>query len=506
MTRKRVLYVTSQGATAYAVAGGHLTDQGAFIADEAGLEAFAAYLQRERDALFFLLGDVPEEDFQQENIPHVSGADRAALVARKLSQTFRDSKLALGISLGRESAGRRDERVLFAAFTNTQFFQPWLRALYNGEIRLAGVYSIALTGAALYRKLGLSQDKLLIISVHRSGIRQNYFEGGRIRFSRLTPTVEADARRSAEACVVESGKILQYLEGLRLVPREGPPLDVMVLTPHEHYGVFSEVCTGGQRMVFEVVDEQTAAAKIGLRGIPPGSRAEALFCYLLGQSAPREQYATKAQRRLFRLWQAQLSMLAASGAVFAACVLFAGYQLLGIMDLRSRTALATQQAEQDARRYDAVRKTFPPTPTSTENLKAAVQRFEQMDRMAANPEPMLIDISKVLNEFPSMEIEHVDWAVARTPEEVGADIVKKNAPQVPAGHSFTDGCARQFALPGRVHGRPHPGSQSYRLPGDSRLSQPVCRRLAPHTWHPRRPGQAALRHPFRCQALGRRVQ
>jgi hypothetical protein len=436
MTRKRVLYITSHGATVYAVANGRLTDEGAFTADDQSLQAFAGYLQREHDSLFYLLGDVPEEDFQQENIPYVAGGDRAALLARKLTQAFRDTKLALAISLGREPAGRRDERVLLAAFTNTQFFQPWLKALYAGEIRLAGVYSVALTGNALFRKLGLKNDKLLIISIHRAGIRQNYFEDGKIRFSRLTSTIEPDARRSAEACVVESGKILQYLEGLRLVPREGAPLDVLVFTPHDQYGVFSEVCRGSQRLVFEVIDEQTVAAKIGLRGIPAGSRAEALFCFLLGQRAPREQYASKAQRRLFRLWQTRVGILAASGAVFATCLLFAGYQLYNILMLQSSANLASQRAANDAQLYEQVRKTFPPTPTSTENLKAAVQRFDQMNRTTANPEILLAEISGVLNDFSAIEIDRIEWAIARSPEEIGAaEGLKVGAQPQPAGIS-----------------------------------------------------------------------
>jgi len=37
MTRKRVLYITSYGATAYAVANGRLTDEAQFTADDQGL-------------------------------------------------------------------------------------------------------------------------------------------------------------------------------------------------------------------------------------------------------------------------------------------------------------------------------------------------------------------------------------------------------------------------------------------------------------------------------------
>jgi hypothetical protein len=433
MARKRVLYITSHGATAYAVDKGRLSVEGGFRDDEAGMNAFTDYLHHERDSLFYLLGDVPEEDFQQENIPFVGGADRAALITRKLAQTFRDTKLSLAISLGRESGGRRDERVLFAAFTNTQFFQPWLRALQAEEVRMAGIYSIALTANALFRKLGLKQEKLLIVSVHRTGIRQNYFEDGRIRFSRLTPTIETDARRSAEACVAESGKILQYLEGLRLVPREGAPLEVLVFTPHDQYGVFSEVCTGSQRLVFDVIDEQTVAAKIGLKNLPEGSRAEALFCFLLGLQAPAQQYASKLQRRLFRLWQIRTGLLIGGGAIFASCMLFAANQLVGIAKLHSQVEMAEQQAAVDARRYEGVRKTFPPTPTNTENLKAAVKDFENLERAGADPEVLLTQLSGVLSQFPQMEIDQLEWSVTRNPEEVGAsEGPKTGAAQQPA--------------------------------------------------------------------------
>ena len=419
MSRKRVLYVLAQHAAVYAVEGGRLIDEGEFSVNDEGLAAFAIYLQRERESLFYVLGDLPEEEFQQENIPHVTGSDRAALVARKLAQIFRDTKLSQAISLGSEPGTRRDERVLFAAFTNTQFFHPWLKALHGHEIRLAGVYSIALMGKALFRKLGLKDHKLLIVSVHRSGIRQNYFEGGQIRFSRLTANVETDARRTAEACMVESGKLLQYLEGLRLASRDGPPLRVLLVAPRGQFGVFSEVCTGSQRLVIEVADEQAVAARIGLRSLPAGTRSEALFCFLLGQRAPTGQYAPKTQRRMFRLWQMRMAIFAAAGALSAACMLFAGGKLVEVMDIRYRTDIAKTQSDQDAQRYEEIRKTFPQLPTTPDNLKSTVQRFVEIERLSATPKVMLLQISNVLNAFPGIDLDRIEWAVTQTPAEVG---------------------------------------------------------------------------------------
>ena len=66
MSRKRVLYVLAQHAAVYAIEGGRLIDEGEFPVSDEGLAAFAIYLQRERDSLFYVLGDLPEEEFQQE--------------------------------------------------------------------------------------------------------------------------------------------------------------------------------------------------------------------------------------------------------------------------------------------------------------------------------------------------------------------------------------------------------------------------------------------------------
>jgi hypothetical protein len=104
-----------------------------------------------------------------------------------------------------------------------------------------------------------------------------------------------------------------------------------------------------------------------------------------------------------------------------------------VLELRSKMDAAHVQTAQDTRRYDEVRKTFPPMPTTTENLKATVQRFGEIERVAANPESMLVEISNVLGAFSAIELDRIDWAVARSSAEVGpADTVNAAAPRAPA--------------------------------------------------------------------------
>src|SRR5262249_29523359 len=145
MPDKRLFYFTSQRVAAYSWKKGELRAEAAFRPGDDGVAEFSKYVAEAPGSLFYVLADVVEEDFFQENIPYVRGRDRRALLARKLAQRYRDTSLAMPLSLGTElHGGRREERILYTSFTNTQQFQPWLAALRSNEARVVGVFSVAL--------------------------------------------------------------------------------------------------------------------------------------------------------------------------------------------------------------------------------------------------------------------------------------------------------------------------------------------------------------------------
>ena len=129
---------------------------------------------------------------------------------------------------------RREERILFSSFTNTQQFQPWLAALRTNEAKLVGFYSLALIAPLVAKRLKLPAARCIIVSLQNGGMRQSYVEDGQIRFSRLGRADPVDPRAAAEACAAESNRILQYLINLRILPRETGPLDVVALAPASH--------------------------------------------------------------------------------------------------------------------------------------------------------------------------------------------------------------------------------------------------------------------------------
>jgi hypothetical protein len=291
MSAKLVLYFTANGHALYRWAGGALELDGRFTPDEEGLAAFRAQLRGRRGALITMLADLAGEDFHEDQIPYLRGSDRQAVVDRRLAQRYRDTRLAAALSLGEAGGERRSERLLLASFTNTQQFTAWLDALGEAGARLSGVYSVPLLAPALAARLGVRSGRAFVVTANSTGLRQCYIEEGRLRFARLERT--ADMRPEALAAFVraETLRLVQYLSTLRALPREGPPIQVIVVTPAAQRATFEQALVSDGRLAFHTVAMEEAARKVGIKRLPADASGEQLFLHLAVRHPPKEQFA-----------------------------------------------------------------------------------------------------------------------------------------------------------------------------------------------------------------------
>ncbi|HMM54128.1 MAG TPA: hypothetical protein PKC23_03800 [Candidatus Desulfobacillus sp.] len=445
MADKRLLYLDGSTLAALLWQGGALCEEGRFAADENGLAAFAEYLSRQRGSLFHLLADTVEEAFQMETLPYTTGRDRSALLTRKLGQYFYGSSLSVAISCGRQKTGRKDEQFLLTAFTRPQLFEPWLGVLGGAQAQLAGIWSLPQLGAALLGKLRQDRPRCLLVAQTQGGIRQSFYENGQLRFSRLSPTTASSAAQVAAGCAAEAWKIHQYLLGQRLIAR-GTPLPVLILAHPAHMGSFAEHCRSTEELQVTLLDLHAAAGQLKLKTLPKDSRSEALFLHLLALDPPRDQFAPAKERHFFRLWQIRAWLIRGGALALLGCLLFAGRELMGAYDARSKAASLLQQSEDDRQKYQAIRETYPPMPTSTENLRAVIDRFEQLEKRAAPLEASWLAISRALDDTPRVDIERIQWLLGTSPEGAQAAAAEARQPQ-PAGSA--DGALYATAI---VHG------------------------------------------------------
>lgn len=415
MTARRLLLLDANRLTAYRWQAGGPYEEVSFAPGEAGCAVFGAYLREQRASLFYLLVDVVDESFQIEDVPHLQGSDRRELIGRKLGQLFYGSPLSLALSLGRLKEGRRDEKVLFAGLTGHAYIEPWLAALREAEAQLVGIYSQPQMIAELLGKTD-GDGRMLAISISRAGLRQTFFDAGRLRFSRLTPMATGRAEDLAAACATETHKICQYLAAQRLIARD-LPLRTLVLAHPAQFGAFTAQCPNTPERQIELIDLAALARKHGLASPPPDSSGERLFLHLLAKRTPRHQFAPPAERRHYRLWQARFGVRALAAGALAASLLFAGAQALHLHALDGKNAETRADIELGKRRYDAMLAGLPKIPMSTDELRALTDRDDLLARRAVGPEPLLRHIGRVLDGAPQVDLTRIDWRLADSADE-----------------------------------------------------------------------------------------
>ena len=417
MSAKLVLYFTATEHALYRWASSGLELEARFPADDAGLEDFRAHLKGRRGALAYVLADLAGEDFHEDQIPYLRGGDRQAVIQRRLAQRYRDTRLAAAISLGLASGERRNERLLLASFTNTQQFTAWLDALAESGARLSGVYSVPLLAPALAARLGVKSGRCFVVSANSAGLRQCYVEDGRLRFARLERIADMTPESLAALVRAETLRLLQYLSTLRALPREGPPIQVLVLAPAAQRAAYEQALVSDARLAFLTVGMEEAAKKIGIKRALSGAAGEQLFLHLAVRQPPKDQFARLEDRRSFFLWRLQRAVALAGAAAFGACVLFAGARWVDLMEVKDQAAAQKQAAKVASDSYQRITASFPVTQTTTDSLKATVVEFTKVATQSASPESALLYLSKVVDKFPQMEIETVGWRVGRPPGE-----------------------------------------------------------------------------------------
>ncbi len=430
MADKRILLLDGPVLTAYHWRAGHVRAEGEFSPEAVGLEALAAYLKKHRTSICYLLADIAEEGFQLEDLPHVQGGDRNALLQRRLGQYYFNTPLSTAISLGRAETGRRDEKVLFAALTRVETFTPWLNTLREVEANLAGVYSIPLVLVECGGKLLGDSGPVLLVNLSRGGVRQSFFDKGKLHFSRLSPLATKSLEEVARTSANDSAKIFQYLLAQRQIPH-GAPLRTVVMAHAGQIPVLEKFCQSGAELQFEFLDLPSAARKQGLKDIPVDSNADSLFIHCLAARTPAQQFAPAGHTRIHNLWKVRFAITSTAWMVLAGCLLYAGKTALNLYELRDSVEAAQVITATDTQRYQAILDSLPKAGISPDNLRALIGRFDTLQKRSPAIEPLLIDLSRALDDNPRIELASLSWKIANsldTGEKVAAGAAPAVAP------------------------------------------------------------------------------
>ena len=406
--KNHFLYLNTHRLSAYAWQNGSLSCEEVFDNNDEGLAGFTHYLAPRAKDRFALLVNVAEEGHAHETIPFLRGADRTALITRKIGQQFLGSPLAMATSLGYEKNQRKNEKLLLSALTDPAHLEPWLQRLNAAEVALAGIYSVSQLGGLLLKKLGLSGGRSLLLSMQDHSIRSTYLVDGQTYFSRMAPLADSSIAGIASTFAAEAGKLHQYLIGQRLIGRD-ESLPVFIVAHPSTLPAIEKACPDRSQLSFRLIDSHTAAGKLGLHTPPEDNHADVLFMHLLAIAAPRQQFANETHRHHFHLSRIRHALIAAGLVALLSSALFSAKQAYDAHALREEAQALTASDGELNQRYREVASTLPQLDVDNDTLRQLTTRYSELSRLQRQPGPSFSLVSQALERVPAIKLESIEW-------------------------------------------------------------------------------------------------
>lgn len=433
---KHLLYLTNNQLSACIWDKGVLSDVQIFDNYASGWSKFAEYLKDTVKLSTYFLTDLIEEDFQRDSLPHVYGSARKNLVERRLNSLYRDTPYREASRQGRAKEGRKDDQMLFSALTNPQLLKPWVDALQNLKIDIAGIYSVALLNPYLFKRLNLGKQASLLVTHQSSGLRQSFFQDGYLRFSRLAPETAWSPESIADTTTIEIGKTRQFLASTRQLAR-GAPLEIVVVAQNEILTHLQSRPYEEDGTHYRFIDLNEARQVFKMPASLELTYCDPLFLSLLGTQRISSHYATAEQTRTHYYSQLRDTLNVVSVASVALALFWSGSNAFDAYQAHQFAQQAKIETLSTLSKYRETANSMPATVANPQEMRAAVDLERMLTQNAPEPSAILIALSRALDGLPQIKIHELNWKSSETdgspidPNAMPAPPVDGSAPVAP---------------------------------------------------------------------------
>lgn len=394
---KIVLCATADNLLAGVWYTGKLQGCQRFVNDESGLAAFAEFLQQYQSTPVYLIVDAVEEDYRLESLPHTSGAAKRELIARKLNQFYRGMYYRTAHFISRDKDKRKDDNYLFAALNNDEFIEGWIAVIQQVDAQLVGVYLLPMLSKLLIKQFKLTAPNILLCEQLSSGLRQTYFDNGRLSMSRLVPNMPDDSSKLAYFYLVETEKTRLYLMSKRFISLE-TRMNLVLVSADGSTQHISQAISQEQGLDCLDINTSEMAKSLGLPLDLVLQKPELLHMQLLANGNLVDNLAPEKLTKNFKFRQLRQAIKIGTVAVGVLGVFASAWVL--VQGLSNQTAY--QQAVQDTMvqeyRYQEVAKSYPVTPISATDLQIAVELDRKVSTYPKSPRRMMQVLSAALEQ------------------------------------------------------------------------------------------------------------
>ncbi|MBI5919090.1 MAG: hypothetical protein HY849_06930 [Nitrosomonadales bacterium] len=408
-TRKLLLLLTADRLRAWHWNKGVLSAPQSYTGTPEDRARFITFLKQERDPVYLMV-DLMDEDFHFESLPHLNDIDHRSLIQQRLEHFYPGAPFRLAIRQRQALGSSHDDEMLYSTLSHPARLTPWLNAIRELKVPLAGIYSVPQLCAGLLPELP-SDHVLLFTWEEHAGLRASYFHARRLRFSRLIPT--DDLTRTA---FTEQLRIRQYLHSQHLLPL-GPPLDVICLFHIDDHPALQEILARDHTINCQCLDLTQRARALGVTNATPSSDATPVLLHLLATRTPMQHYATDEHTEHFRLRRFRRILFGLSALSLSASVAWSASNFAHLRELDADNAATGNQISQLSQQALSLSQNMPSLPTSLAEIKSAIAQLGALDKHSPPPQKTLAGLATTLDAFPDIRVAKLAWQADLPPAQ-----------------------------------------------------------------------------------------
>lgn len=441
MTRRLIILLNSRQASVLDWRPGNMHWLGDFPTTHAGLTAFHTLLMKHAGRPVRVILDSVDEDYRVEVLPHVNGSAREEMLSRKLKQVFRNTAFTGAWRQLRENDGRRDDRYLLAAVTDSEWLKPWLAVIDNARVPLEGITLLSIACQSLLKFLHVRESHALLAYRLGTGLRLSYYQDGLLRFSRLlageTPT------QGPGWAADEISKTQLYLMGQRMLPREAR-LQVLLLDASGSLASAVAPLNADPAFNARLLDPQTLARALRMPDTFLNSAPEIAPLAAIAREPLLLNVAPPALLHRYTEYRWQRGTHMAALVIAVAGILFTGIQWLRTLEINDETQQLQIAQQKIETRYRELTRAFPATPVGADQLRDSITLAQQLERTRATPKTALVLLSRILENQPGITLKKLRWqdAALNTPAQPGERHIELDAELSPFDGNYRLAMAR----------------------------------------------------------------
>ncbi|MFT4819777.1 MAG: hypothetical protein ACI9B8_003522 [Sulfitobacter sp.] len=414
---ERIFYFSGYRMTVFDWDEKTLINSRDFLPNTVGFADFEYLLQQSIKMPARLLVDMIEEDFRRESIPHVNMFDRRSLINRLIDKHYRDEPYVHAKVLDRSKLGRKDDRLLLSALTNTALLAPWLERIDKYNARLAGIWSIPLLTDKLLRPIVNEDKHALIVSRQvRSALRNSYFRDGKLLLSRQAK-FDKDMwdKEDFEGVIanLERGtiEIYNFLLNQRIM-ESNDYLNVYCILQEEQMDEARQLVHNTPEVHYAFFSIERLFTNFGILGCEQQGAA-ALFSYLCTRTNPiSDHYGTEEQKSTYYQYLVDKVITQATEIGSLICITAAVILALNSLKLDQEQEILYLQTNTLQIEYDDKYSTTSNQLETAVTIQTAVELIDQLERDAAQaPHRFFADLGSVFSQpqFTNISLEDLAW-------------------------------------------------------------------------------------------------